>query len=159
VKIAVLADTHIPKRAKGLPARAWEVIEAADVVIHAGDVLTRQFLDELEQRKPLHVVRGNNDVTLQDLPEVKQIEVEGIKIAVIHDSGDKKNRAQRMRKKFPQADIVVFGHSHIPINEVHDGLRLFNPGSATDRRRQPVCTMGLLTIVNGNVQAELIELP
>jgi uncharacterized protein len=156
--IAVLADTHIPKRAKGLPARAWEVIEAADLVIHAGDVLTREFLNELEQRKPLHVVRGNNDLTLDDLPEVKEMEVEGIRIAILHDSGDKKRRAERMRKRFPNADIVVFGHSHIPMNEVHDGQRLFNPGSATDRRMQPHCTMGLITIDKGEVTAEIIRL-
>jgi len=156
MKIAVLADTHIPKRAKTLPQRAWEIVRGADAIIHAGDVLTREFLDELRKIAPLYVVRGNNDVTLHEVPETLEVELGGVSISVIHDSGDKKGRSERMRRRFPRADVVIFGHSHIPINERHENLLLFNPGSATDRRRQPACTIGILHVSDGRVDAEII---
>ena len=158
MKIAILADTHIPKRAAKLPASAWEVIKGADAIIHAGDVVTQQFLDQLAAIAPLYAVRGNNDDGLSDLPEVLQLELAGVPIAVIHDSGDKKGRAARMRKRFPAARVVIFGHSHIPLNEDQDGLLLFNPGSPTDRRKQPECTMGILMLGDSRISAEIIPL-
>ncbi|HEY9869040.1 MAG TPA: metallophosphoesterase family protein [Candidatus Obscuribacterales bacterium] len=155
--IAVLADTHVPKRAKTLPARAWDILRQADAIIHAGDVLNEQFLDELRMLAiPLHAVRGNNDITLRHLPETLELGLEGVRVAVIHDSGAKKGRAERMTKRFPNADLIIFGHSHIPVNERHGAVLLFNPGSPTDRRRQPSCTMGLLHISAGHVQVEII---
>ncbi|HEY9773080.1 MAG TPA: metallophosphoesterase family protein [Planktothrix sp.] len=159
MRIAVLADTHIPKRAATLPAAAWQLLKGADAIIHAGDVLTRSFLDELAKIAPLYAVRGNNDTTLEELPESLELNLGGIPIAVIHDSGDKKGRAARMRRRFPKARVVVFGHSHIPWNENSDGLLLFNPGSPTDRRKQPECTMGILTVNAKDVHGEIIALP
>ncbi|HEY9732003.1 MAG TPA: metallophosphoesterase family protein [Drouetiella sp.] len=160
MRIAVLADTHIPKRAKTLPDSAWNILETADAILHAGDVLTDAFLAQLANLAPLYAVRGNNDTDLENLPETLEFELEKIRFAMVHDSGDKKQRAKRMRKRFPAADVVVFGHSHIPVNTMEGNLLLFNPGSATDRRTQPQLTMGLLQIDNGTIEtAEIISLP
>ncbi|HEY9790105.1 MAG TPA: metallophosphoesterase family protein [Candidatus Obscuribacterales bacterium] len=156
MRIAVLADTHIPKRARSLPEAAWKIIRSADAIIHAGDVLSPDFLHELEALAPLYAVRGNNDLTLQQLPETLEVDLAGASIALIHDSGDKKGRATRLRRRFPNADVVVFGHSHIPMNELVDGQILFNPGSPTDRRTQPHFTMGILKITDGKVLPEII---
>ena len=158
MRIAVLADTHIPKRAKTLPEKAWEIVRSADAIIHAGDVLSRVFLEELKEAAPLYVVRGNNDVDLDDLAEVLEFSIEGVNIALIHDSGPKDGRARRMRKRFPHADLVIFGHSHIPMDETVEDLHLFNPGSATDRRLQPRCSLGLLELNAGRMTSEIVFL-
>lgn len=158
MQVAVLADTHIPKRAKDLPARAWELIKSCDCIIHAGDVLTSEFLCRLQAVAPLYAVRGNNDSTLMNLPETLEFTLDGVNIAVIHDSGDKKGRAGRMKRRFPAAHVVVFGHSHVPCSELHQGQLLLNAGSATDRRRQPFHSMAVLHINGGVAEAELINL-
>lgn len=159
MRIAVLADTHIPKRAKTLPDSAWKIVKTAQVILHAGDVLTKEFLDQLAQIAPLYAVRGNNDIELSSLPETLEFELENINFAMIHDSGPKKQRSERMRKRFPEAHVVVFGHSHIPINQYEHDLLLFNPGSPTDRRTQPHLTMGLLELSHGKMQnAEILTL-
>jgi putative phosphoesterase len=158
MKIAVLADSHIPKRARDLPAHAWNIINSCEAIIHAGDVLTEEFLKRLRTVAPLYAVRGNNDLTLPHLPQTLEINLDGCLIAVIHDSGDKKRRAARLRKRFPNAQVVVFGHSHIPQIEWHDGQLMLNPGSATDRRMQPHYTMAVLHTNSRNVHAELIKL-
>jgi putative phosphoesterase len=158
MQIAVLADTHIPKRAKTLPQRAWQLIDSADAIIHAGDILTKSFLQELESKAPLYAVRGNNDVELGDLPESLNLEFAGVRVALIHDSGSSKGRPARLRRLFPDSQVVVFGHSHIPLNEMHDGQLIFNPGSATDRRSQPNFSMGMLKLVNGTFEAEILYL-
>jgi putative phosphoesterase len=157
MKIAVLADTHIPKRAKRLPERAYEIVSDVDAIIHAGDVLTGEFLQSLNMMAPVYAVLGNNDIGLE-LPERLELVWERVKIGVIHDSGASKGRAARMRRTFPAADLVVFGHSHIPVNIREEGLVLFNPGSPTDRRTQPKHTMGLLTVRAGEIDARIIEL-
>jgi putative phosphoesterase len=157
MKIAVLADTHIPKRAKFLPPRALEILQQADKIIHAGDILTQEFLDHLSFIAPVFAVLGNNDLNLE-LPEKLEFELEHIKFALIHDSGSKLGRPARLRKLFPKADVVIFGHSHIPMNEQHGDLLLFNPGSATDRRRQPQCTMGLIELEKKSIDARIIPL-
>jgi putative phosphoesterase len=157
MKLAVLADTHIPKRAKRLPRKAYELIDAADAIVHAGDVISREFLDELTKLKPLYAVLGNNDTSLA-LPEHLELSLDGLLIAVIHDSGASKGRGARMKRKFPHADILIFGHSHIALNQVQDGLLLFNPGSPTDRRKQPRHTMGMLEIKSGLVDAQVVNL-
>lgn len=157
MKIAVLADTHIPKKARRLPDRALEIIKESDMLIHAGDILTTEFLDYLRGLLPLHAVLGNNDLGVE-LPFSLQIEVEGLKLAVIHDSGPTKGRGRRMKRLFPEADAVVFGHSHIPTNSVEEGLLLFNPGSATDKRRQPHHTMGTLVVARGSISGTIVEL-
>lgn len=159
MRIAVLADTHIPKRAKTLPESAWQILQSAEVILHAGDVLTSEFLDQLAKIATLYAVRGNNDTDLTKLPETLELELSNVRVAMIHDSGEKKKRAARMKARFPNADVLVFGHSHIPINQVEEGLLLFNPGSPTDRRMQPELTMGLLEFDNGKIKAaEIIPL-
>jgi putative phosphoesterase len=157
LKFAVLADTHIPHRARALPQRAYDIIEKTDAIIHAGDITSVEFLDELAKLKPLHAVLGNNDFNI-DVPKTLNLEIAGIEIAVVHETGSKEGRARRLSRRFPNARVVVFGHSHIPLNEEVDGLLLFNPGSATDRRRQPHHTMGILTIAGGQVLAEIVPL-
>jgi putative phosphoesterase len=157
LKVAVLADTHIPKRAKALPDAAWALVRSADAIIHAGDVLTAVFLDQLRACAPTYAVRGNNDAELRFLPASITFELERVAFAVVHDGGGRTGREHRMRRLFPAADVVIFGHSHIPWNEHTDGQLLFNPGSPTDRRKQPYCTMGLLCVEGTNVTAEIIR--
>jgi putative phosphoesterase len=157
MKVAVFADTHIPKRAKDLPPAAYNRLADVSAIIHAGDVIAQSFLDGLNRFAPVYAVLGNNDHDLK-LPERLELCLEQVQIAVVHDSGPRKGRAQRLRKWFPEAQVVVFGHSHIPVNENSEGLLIFNPGSPTDRRRQPKHTMGILHISSGCVSAEVVEL-
>jgi putative phosphoesterase len=144
-RILLLADTHVPKRAKALPGQVWRAVENADLVIHAGDWVDVALLDELEARANSVIgVWGNNDgADLRSrLPEVARVVVEGIRIAVVHETGPAGGRETRCDAAYPETDLLVFGHSHIPWDTVTpNGLRLLNPGSPTDRRRQPVATM------------------
>ncbi|HZT67500.1 MAG TPA: metallophosphoesterase family protein [Acidimicrobiales bacterium] len=158
MRVAVLADTHLRRGIDGLSARARQLIEAADVVLHAGDVTSRSTLDSLAEVAPLHAVLGNNDVELVGLlPVARVVELADVRVAMIHDSGPRAGRAARLRRQFPTADVVVFGHSHIPWNEEGlDGQLLFNPGSPTQRRAQPVHTVGELELVDGTVAASRI---
>jgi putative phosphoesterase len=141
VSVVLISDTHVPMRARDLPHSLWTAIEAADVVVHAGDWVDVGLLDRLEQRaRRLVGVYGNNDhgPLRERLPEVARAEVEGVRLAVVHETGDKKGREARCAARFPDVDVLVFGHSHIPWDSTADtGLRLLNPGSPTDRRRQP----------------------
>ena len=154
----VLADTHIPRRAKGLPDGLTPHLESADLVLHAGDLLVEDVLHELEAYAPVRAVKGNVDGWEVRLPETLEFEVGGVRVAMIHDSGPKKGRRNRMRRRFPEARVVVFGHSHIPLLEDEDGLMLLNPGSPTDRRRQPEHTFALLRVEDGGVGAEILTL-
>jgi uncharacterized protein len=135
------SDTHVPKRARDLPHSLWTAIDAADVVVHAGDWVDVATLDALEQRsRRLVAVYGNNDhgALRQRLPEVARTEIAGLRIAVVHETGDAKGRETRCAARFPGTGLLVFGHSHIPWDTTAPGgLRLLNPGSPTDRRRQP----------------------
>ena len=141
VSLVLTADTHIPKRARDLPHSLWTAIDAADVVVHAGDWVDIGLLDRFEERSGrLLGVYGNNDhgPFRQRLPEVARAEIEGIRFAVVHETGDAKGRELRCAQRFPDVDVLVFGHSHIPWDTTAPtGLRLLNPGSPTDRRRQP----------------------
>ena len=141
VSLVLTADTHVPQRARDLPHALWAAIDAADVVVHAGDWVDIALLDRFEARsRRLLAVRGNNDHgPFHDrLPEVAAAEIEGIRVAVVHETGDAKGRELRCAARFPDADVLVFGHSHIPWDTTAPtGLRLLNPGSPTDRRRQP----------------------
>lgn len=143
-RLVLLSDTHIPKRARDLPANLWREIESADLVIHAGDWVDLETLDTLERRsRSVLAVYGNNDgPELQArLPEVARKTVDGVRIAVVHETGPASNRERRMDAAFGHTDLLVFGHSHIPWDTVTpEGMRLLNPGSPTDRRRQPVGT-------------------
>ena len=154
-RLLVVADTHVPKRARDLPAQVWSEVESADLVIHAGDWVDEALLDEFESRaRRLVAVWGNNDHGgFRDrLPEVARVEVEGIRLGVIHETGDAKGREQRCSAQFPDLDVLVFGHSHIPWDTTTaTGLRLLNPGSPTDRRRQPHCTYVTATADSGQL--------
>jgi putative phosphoesterase len=154
MRVAVLADTHGPRHWKACPPRVAEHLRGADGILHAGDVCTPDVLDELSAYAPVLVVRGNNDgleVAAWGAPERLDFELDGLPIGMVHDSGPAVGRGARLRRMFPQAHLVVFGHSHIPLDEVHGPQRIFNPGSPTDRRRQPHGTMGLLEIEAGDL--------
>ncbi|MFN2581713.1 MAG: metallophosphoesterase family protein [Candidatus Dormibacteria bacterium] len=157
--VAVIADTHIPRRALDLPPTAWRHIESADAAIHAGDVTEQALLEELARVKPLYAVAGNNDLTLAALPQRLELTLDGVHISVVHDSGPTAGRRERLRRDFPDARIVVFGHSHIPVNDDDGDLLLLNPGSPTDRRSMPTFTMATLTLRRGSVtNAKIIDL-
>ncbi len=156
--VVVLADTHIPRRAKGLPDGLMPYLERADLVLHAGDLLVEDVLYELEAYAQVRAVKGNVDGWDVRLPETLEFEVGGVRVAMVHDSGPKKGRRNRMKKWFPGARVVVFGHSHIPWLEDEDGLMLLNPGSPTDRRRAPDHTFALLRVAGGEARAEILTL-
>jgi uncharacterized protein len=155
VRLLLLADTHVPKRARELPAQVWAAVESADVVIHAGDWVDVSLLDELESRSARLIgVYGNNDgpQLRARLPEIATADLGGLAFAVIHETGARSGRESRIDRQFPQADVVVFGHSHIPWDTVSPaGVRLLNPGSPTDRRRQPVSTYMTASIRRGRL--------
>jgi len=152
--VVVLADTHIRRGSmRRLPPPVYAALERADLVLHAGDVVTGVLLEELTGFAPTLAVLGNNDTELVgELPEERVFTVDGLRIAMVHDSGARKGREARLRRRFPTADLVVFGHSHIPVDAPGlDGQRLFNPGSPTERRRQPAPTFGRLRIGEGRL--------
>jgi putative phosphoesterase len=161
-RLAVISDTHLPRGARRLPDRCVALLRGADAILHAGDFSSAETLAELRALgPPLHAVHGNVDepAVLAQLPMVLALEIDGARIAMLHDSGPAAGRMARMRARFPEADAVVFGHSHIPLHETGpDGFQLFNPGSPTDRRRQPVHTMGLAEVRDGAVRFELVTL-
>jgi putative phosphoesterase len=157
----VISDTHLqPGSSRALSPPALDWLLRADVVLHAGDVVAPEVLDELRAMAPVHAVLGNNDHRLARLlPETLLLDLAGVSVGMIHDSGPRAGRAARLRARFPTADVVVFGHSHLPlIEEGIDGQLLFNPGSPTDRRRAPTHTIGLLELDAGAVvRAELVD--
>jgi putative phosphoesterase len=160
MRAGVLSDTHIPSRAPAIPSRVAEVFEGVDMILHAGDVSVRAALDELAALAPVHAVAGNiDDPSLQaHLPPQLQLDIGGVVVGMVHDSGPSKGRRERMRRRFPGARVVVFGHSHMPLVEDRDGLMLLNPGSACDPRRAKVPTVAILEIAGGDVSAELVFL-
>lgn len=145
--IGVISDTHIPQFKK-LPVSLWDHFAGVELIIHAGDLSVLAVLDELEATAPVLAVQGNveDDEVMRKLPIKREIAVGHCRIGVIHILGDSRNRERIARQEFPNARCVVFGHSHIPWNEERNGLLLFNPGSATDRRRQASCSIGLLHV-------------
>jgi uncharacterized protein len=143
-RLLIVADTHVPKRARDLPAEVWRAVENADVVVHAGDWVDERLLDQFEARaRRLVAVWGNNDhgALRERLPEVARVEIDGVRLGVVHETGPAKGREERCSAQYDDLDVLVFGHSHIPWDTTTaSGLRLLNPGSPTDRRRQPHCT-------------------
>lgn len=154
----VLADTHIPRRARALPEALVPHLERADLILHAGDLMDPALLDELSLYAPVHAVKGNVDPPEVDLPETLELDIAGASIAMVHDSGRKEGRRKRLARRFPGACVIVFGHSHIPFLEDESGLLLLNPGSPTDKRRQPEHTFALLRVEGGDVRAEILAL-
>jgi uncharacterized protein len=161
MRVVVLADTHAPRRWKSCPPAVADHLRRADLILHAGDVCTAAVLDELSQYAPVHAVVGNNDgpdVAAWGAEPALDLDLDGLRVGMIHDSGQAAGRLARMRRAFPETDLVVFGHSHIPMDAAAGGLRIFNPGSPTDRRRQPHGTLGLLRIEAGQlVEARIVD--
>jgi putative phosphoesterase len=155
VKLLLLADTHVPKRARDMPQQVWDEVADADVVVHAGDWVDPAVLDRLEARaRRLVACWGNNDgPTLRTrLPERADARLGGLRFTVVHETGATSGREARMSRLYPETDVLVFGHSHIPWDTTTDtGLRLLNPGSPTDRRRQPFCTYMTATVGGGEL--------
>lgn len=154
VHVLVVADTHIRRGStRTLPPAVYEHAERANLILHAGDVLVGEVLDDLARFAPVHAVLGNNDPELSgQLPETCELDVAGLAVAMVHDSGQVKGRARRLRRWFPAAQLVVFGHSHIPVNEGGaDGQWLLNPGSPTERRRQPEHTVATFDVAGGEL--------
>jgi uncharacterized protein len=163
VRLAVLSDTHGPRFWKACPPAVAEHLRTVDGILHAGDVCTAAVLDELHAFAPVYVVLGNNDgadVAEWGAPEVLEVTLAGVAFTVVHDSGPAAGRLRRLRKRFPAAQCVVFGHSHIPWKETsEDGqFHIFNPGSPTDKRRQPHKTMGLIELSQGVIESMTIEI-
>ncbi|SPM33494.1 Predicted phosphodiesterase, partial [Mycobacterium rhizamassiliense] len=155
VRLLLIADTHVPKRARELPARLWDEVAAADVVVHAGDWVTVELVDELQSRSArLVACWGNNDGpdVRARLPERADVTLAGVHLTVVHETGASSGRDARMSRLYPDTDVLVFGHSHIPWDTMTTtGLRLLNPGSPTDRRKQPFCSYMTASLDDGNV--------
>jgi putative phosphoesterase len=154
MRVIVLSDTHVgPKRTRDLPSHVWKLVESADAVLHAGDIKTDEFLARLEATAVTYAVAGNNDVDMtRPPPDVQHLELAGVTVGMIHDAGPSLGRARRMQRRFPDASLVVFGHSHVPVDQMGAaGQRLFNPGSPTLRRRQPHHTIGELVLEGGEI--------
>jgi putative phosphoesterase len=152
VFVVVVSDTHAPRFWKRCPPALAVRLAGADLILHAGDICIPQVLDELAQYAPVRAVLGNNDgpdVAELGVPESLELDLDGLRVGMIHDSGPKDGRLSRLRRRFPDCDLVVFGHSHIPLDEADASLRIFNPGSPTDKRRQPYGTFGELMIADG----------
>jgi putative phosphoesterase len=153
MRLVITADTHVPKRARDLPPVLWAAIDSADVVVHAGDWVDESLLDRMLARGARLIgVYGNNDgpALRARLPEVARVELAGLRLAVVHETGGKEGRERRCAARFPDCDLLVFGHSHIPWDTTApNGLRLLNPGSPTDRRAQPHATFLTATIAAG----------
>jgi putative phosphoesterase len=151
VLVSVVSDTHLRRGSKrAFPAAAVPFLERADVILHAGDIVEPWVLDDLAELAPVHAVLGNNDHGVE-LPERLELDLDGVRVALVHDSGAKPGRARRLRRWFPDARLVVFGHSHIPLHEDDGTQAILNPGSPTDRRRQPHHTLATVELAEGHL--------
>jgi putative phosphoesterase len=160
--IAIIADTHMPRGPRRLPDECLRRLREADLIVHAGDLMTISVLDELRSLGPVMAVHGNMDdaAVREAVPATIELDLGGgLTLAVIHDAGPRQRRIERLRRRFPSARAVIFGHSHIPLHERDaDGFQIFNPGSPTERRRAPRHTMGIARINEGEIDFELISL-
>ncbi len=160
-RVGVISDTHIPRRGRRVPGAALRLFEDVELILHAGDLSSLAVVDQLSAYAPVEAVQGNVELpeVVAALPIKRELVIAGCAIGLVHILGDRAHSARNARAEFPSARVVVFGHSHIPYVEDRDGLLLLNPGSATDRRRQPACTVAILTITDGQPAAEIIPLP
>ena len=163
MNIAVISDTHMPRGGRRLPQACVERIPGADLLVHAGDFVTAEVMRELEAiGPPLAAVHGNVDSAdlRRLLPEERVVEAGDARIGMLHDAGPRTGRLERMRRRFgDRADLVVFGHSHLPLHEqAPDGFQILNPGSPTERRRAPRHTMGVIRVADGLPRCELVDL-
>ena len=159
--IGIISDTHMPRGARRLPDACVERLLRVDLILHAGDVMTAEALAAFETiGPPLLAVHGNVDSAelRERLPAERVVQAGGVAVAMVHDAGPARGRLERLRRRFPDADAVVFGHSHLPLHEQADGFQIFNPGSPTERRRAPTRTMGLARAQAGRVRFELVDL-
>jgi uncharacterized protein len=160
VLIAIVADTHIPRGRRMISPRCLELMRSADLILHAGDFVSEEVLASIEALgPPVHAVQGNMDspALCRRLPREAVVEVGSVRIAMVHDAGPARGRLARLRRRFPEADAVVFGHSHLPLHEREGSFQIFNPGSPTERRRAPNHTMGLAR-VESEIEFELVAL-
>ena len=162
MRLAIISDTHMPRGDRALPEACLERLRAAEAILHAGDLIALEVLELLQSLgPPVHAVHGNVDgpEVRAALPGARVVEVGGARIGMVHDAGPAAGRMRRLRARFPGADAVVFGHSHLPLHDEEDGFQLFNPGSPTERRRAPVHTMGEAEVgADGRLRFGLIEL-
>ena len=159
-RVVVLSDTHAPRRWKRCPPAVAEQLRGADLILHAGDVCTASVLEELAAYAPVRAVLGNNDgpdVAAWGAPETLEITLGEMRVGMVHDSGPRSGRVDRLRRRFPGCDLVVFGHSHIPMDVGVEGFRILNPGSPTDRRREPHGTLAVLSVGLERLGVEIVE--
>ena len=159
--IAIVSDTHMPKGRRELPEECVRICRESDLIIHGGDFSDASVLEMFRSfGSPVVAVHGNVDSKgLRSwLPETTTVELEDVRIGLIHDSGRKKGRIARMRALFPDHQAVIFGHSHLPLHESEDGFQIFNPGSPTERRRSPFKSMGRASVDGSSICMELIDL-
>jgi uncharacterized protein len=161
MRVGIIADTHLPKGNRRLPERCLELLRGSDLILHAGDLSTIGVLEKLRSLgPPVAAVHGNvdSDEVRRELPAQRVVDVGGVDVGLIHDAGPARGRVERLRRRFPTAAVVVFGHSHVPLHEEAGGFQIFNPGSPSERRRSPVRTMGLADVRDGRVELELVTL-
>jgi uncharacterized protein len=161
MRIAIVSDTHLPRGRRRIPDPCLAELARADLIVHAGDFSSLGALEELEALgPPVVAVHGNVDdaAVRERLPVERTVEAAGAHIALVHDAGPSRGRLARMRRRFPEADAVVFGHSHIPLHEADGDFQIFNPGSPTERRRAPRHTMGVARVEDGRIAFELVAL-
>lgn len=156
MRVGLLSDTHAPRSWKGLPDAVARAFDGVEVILHAGDVCTPEVVAQLATLAPVHVARGNNDGPEIGTPQVL-LTLAGVRTVVVHDTGAAAGRMPRLRRRYPDADLVVFGHSHIPWDQAHEGLRALNPGSPTDRRRQPHGTVMVVELAGAVREVRLVE--
>jgi uncharacterized protein len=161
LRLAILSDTHMPRGGRALPGRCLELLRESDAILHAGDLMRIEVLRDLQALgPPVHAVHGNVDDGLvrATLPERALLRFEAVRVGMIHIPGAATGRLERLRRAFPDADAVIFGHTHMPQHEEREGFQIFNPGSPTERRRAPTKTMGLATVDGGTIRFELLDL-
>jgi putative phosphoesterase len=161
VRIAIVADTHMPRGPRRLPGACLDRLREADLIVHAGDFVTAAVLAEIESiGPPVAAVYGNVDdeALRRDLPEERMVEIAGARVGLVHDAGPARGRLGRLRRRFPDADAAIFGHSHLPLHEREGDFQIFNPGSPTERRRAPHRSMGLATVEQGEIRFEHVPI-